>query len=252
MLLKYIKRLIPLIILVAAWIIGSRYSNPLFLPRPEAVIKSFWELVLNGQLLEASKVSFMRITTATFICVAISLPVGLLVHQYKVVDNFISPLVGTMRYWPVTAFIPLLIMWFGIDENMKIMFLFLAMIFYFLPSVILCIKEVNQDFIDTALTMGMKNIQLMFRVLLPAALPSICQLFLLMYGIGWTYVIIAEVVNANSGLGHIMNLAAARGRTDLIFVALFTIVIISSIFDNVGNFIIKKAFKWKFTREVND
>lgn len=249
---KALKRLVPIFILIIVWIAASRFSNPLFLPKPETVMKSFWELLKNGQLLESARISFTRITIATLMCAAVSLPVGLLACQYRAVDDFITPLTGIMRYWPVTAFIPLLIMWFGIDEKMKIMFLFLAMIFYFLPSVILCIKEVSGDLVDTALTMGMNRFQLMRSVLLPAALPSISQLFLLMYGIGWTYVIIAEVVNANSGLGHIMNLAAARGRTDLIFVALFAILLISYVFDSAGNWMIKRIFKWKFANEVND
>lgn len=249
---KAVKRLIPILVLVIAWIAASRVTNPLFLPKPETVLRSFWELLKNGQLLESSRISFMRITLATLLCAAVSLPVGLLACQYRSVNDFVTPVTGIMRYWPVTAFIPLLIMWFGIDEKMKIMFLFLAMIFYFLPSVILCIREVSQDLVDTALTMGMNRLQLMWQLLLPASLPAICQLFLLMYGIGWTYVIIAEVVNANSGLGHIMNLAAARGRTDLIFVALFTILVISYVFDSAGNRIIKRAFRWKFAHEINE
>jgi NitT/TauT family transport system permease protein len=74
----------------------------------------------------------------------------------------------------------------------------------------------------------------------------------MMYGIGWTYVIIVEVVNANSGLGHMINMGSARGRTDLVFVALFTILLISWLFDYIGNALIKKLFVWKFSREVGD
>lgn len=249
---KTLKGAVPLVILIIVWIFASRYTNPLFLPKPESVIKSFIILINNGQLLESSRISFMRITSATFMCAVLSIPLGLLVYQFKMVNSFVTPITSAMRYLPVTAFISLLILWFGIDEKMKIMFLFLAMIFYFLPSVILCMKDVSQDLIDTALTMGMNRFQVLFRVVLPASMPSICQLFLLMYGIGWTYVIIAEVVNANSGLGYMMNVSAARGRTDLIFVGLFTIMLISFIFDSLGNWIIKRAFKWKFSREVND
>ncbi|HEX9060135.1 MAG TPA: ABC transporter permease [Clostridia bacterium] len=250
--MKKLKRVIPFIILFIAWFIKSRYSNPLFFPKPEKVFLSFIELLMNGQLLESSKASFLRITVATFLCAGVSLPLGLLVYRFKLVDDLITPLTNVMRYWPVTAFMPLLMAWFGIDEQMKIMFLFLAMIFYFLPSVILCIKDVSQDLIDTSLTMGMSNAHLILKVILPASLPGICQLFLLMYGIGWTYVIIAEVINANSGLGSMMHLAGNRGRTDLIFVGLFTILIISYVFDTLGKLIIKKAFKWKYANEVED
>ena len=135
---------------------------------------------------------------------------------------------------------------------MKISFLFVATFFYFLPSVVMSIKETNSDLIDTAMTLGMNKLQLMLQVLLPYSLPSICRSFIMMYGIGWTYVVIAEVINPNNGLGFIMNLGSARGRTDLVFVAIFTIVLISFLFDFLGNAFVSRKFRWKYAREVNE
>jgi NitT/TauT family transport system permease protein len=100
--------------------------------------------------------------------------------------------------------------------------------------------------------MGMSKFQVMLQVMLPASLPGICQSFIMMYGIGWTYVIIAEVINAQVGLGHIINISSARGRTDLVFVALFTILAVSYLFDLFGNKALRSVFKWKFAREIKD
>lgn len=245
-----IERIIPIAIILIAWIIGSQYIQPIFLPKPLKVLESFGTLIENGMLEKSAIASFTRISIATLISASIAIPIGLIVSNYKVADNLITPVTGFMRFMPVTAFYPLLIAWVGIDEKMKITFLVMATIFYFLPTVILCLKEVNQDLIDTGYTMGMTKLQIMLRVMLPAGLPSICESFIMMYGIGWTYVIIAEVINATSGLGHIINLGAARGRTDLVFVALFTILVISYFFDMAGNALIKKIFKWKYARAV--
>lgn len=247
--MNFIKRLIPIVAVLVAWFIASKFTNPLFLPAPSKTLESFMQLIKNGMLFDYIWSSFFRITIATLLSALISIPIGLLVANYKIFDNIITPVTGFMRFLPATAFYPLLIMWVGIGEPMKITFLFVATFFYFLPTVILAIKEVSVDLTDTAKTMGMSNFKVMTKVLFPAAIPSICQSFLMMYGIGWTYVIVAEAVNTNSGLGYLMNVSSARGRTDLVFVALISLLIVSYVFDNLGNFIIKKAFKWKFIKQ---
>lgn len=249
---KILQLLLVIVVILIIWNIGNIYINTIFLPTPMQVLNSFIELITNGMLWQSAITSFTRITIATLLSAVCSIPIGLLVVNYKGFDFIITGFTGFMRYFPVSAFLPLLIMWIGIGEPMKIVFLFCATFFYFLPSVILSLKEVNIDLIDTALTMGMSRFQIMYKVLLPAALPNICECFLMMYGIGWTYVIIAETVNARIGLGFMMNVASARGRPDLVLVALITILIISLLFDTIGKNVVKKVFKWKHIREVED
>lgn len=247
--MKILKRLIPISIFIILWTIGSMYVSPLFLPAPNKVFESFVMAIQNGTLWKSAATSFIRITAATMLSCAVSIPLGLLVANYEIAKAIVTPLTNLTRFIPVTVFYPLLIMWLGIGETMKISFLFIATFLYFLPTVILCIQETNQDLIDTALTMGMTKFQMMYKVMLPYSLPSIMKSFLMMYGIGWTYVIIVEVVNTNNGLGHLIHIASARGRTDLVFVSVITILIISFLFDNIGQKVIKKVFKWKFVRE---
>lgn len=161
----------------------------------------------------------------------------------------ISPIVSAMRYIPVTAFSPLLILWFGIDETMKISFLFLATFVYMLPSTVLCIEDVPQDLIDTGKSIGMKTHEIISEILLPAALPSIMNSFLMMYGIGWTYLAVIEAVNANKGLGFIINVGAARGKTAIVFAAILVIIVFSYIFDRIGNKVIRKVFRWRYLND---
>jgi NitT/TauT family transport system permease protein len=248
---KWLKNFLIVAIIFVLWFIFSRHSNPLFLPQPEKVWQDIVDLTKNGMLGMAIYKSFTRITVATMLASAISIPVGLLVANYPWADDLITPITGFSRYIPVTVFYPLCIMWFGIDELMKVMFLFIAVFFFFLPSVVLAVKETPVELTDTAYTMGMNSWQVMTGVLFPYSFPSICQNFLLAYGTGWTYVIIVEVINSRWGLGHIINLGSARGRTDLVFASVLVIIAISIVFDLVGKKIVRWAFPWKYTREIS-
>ena len=154
-----------------------------------------------------------------------------------------------MRYLPVTAFYPLLIMWFGIDELMKIIFLFIATFVYMMPSVVLCLEEINQDLIDTGLTIGMNKFQTVWRIQLPSSLPSIINSFIMMYGIGFTYIAVAETVNAKYGLGWIIQQSSSRGRTDMVFMAIIVIVLVSILFDYISKKIVKRIFKWRYLND---
>lgn len=95
----------------------------------------------------------------------------------------------------------------------------------------------------------MKNHEIITEILLPAALPSIMNSFLMMYGIGWTYVAVVEEVNAVKGLGFIINVGAARGKTAVVFAAIITIVIFSYLFDRAGNGAIRKCFPWRYKND---
>ena len=203
-------------------------------------------MMKSGQLFMAIKYSFLRITIATFLSGMIAFPIALLVYNSKITNDIISPVISIMRYIPITAFYPLLIMWFGIDELMKIVFLFIATFVYMMPSVILCLDEINSDLIDTGLTIGMNKLQIIAKVQIPAILPSLMNSFIMMYGIGWTYIAATETINAKYGLGYIIQQSSSRGRTDLVFMAIIMIMVISVLFDSLMKKLVKKVFAWRY------
>jgi ABC-type nitrate/sulfonate/bicarbonate transport system permease component len=244
--IKYLKFSLVLLVIILIWLLSSNYMSPLFLPKPLLVLKNFIILTTNGQLFKALAKSFTRITLATILSVAVSLPVALVLIRYRLVSEIVTPITNILRYLPITAFYPLLILWVGINEQMKIIFLFLATFFYFLPTILLTIKDMDKSLIEEASVSGMTEWQLILGIVLPCSLPSICQSILVMYGIGWTYIPIAETINANVGLGFIINTSSSRGRTDMVFIAIITIAIISWIIDTIGQKIIRKAFTWKY------
>jgi NitT/TauT family transport system permease protein len=243
------KKIFGVAMLVILWQVGSTMTTPLFVPSPLATLEALIGLIQSDQLFPGLMYSFTRISVATLLSMAIAVPISLLICISESLKEIISPIINAMRYIPVTAFSPLLILWFGIDETMKVSFLFLATFVYVLPSTVICLEDVPQDLIDTGKSIGMKSHEIISEILLPAALPSIMNSFLMMYGIGWTYVAVIEAVNAKKGLGFIINNGAARGKTDVVFASILVIVVFSYLFDTIGKKLIKKVFKWRYLND---
>lgn len=243
--------LIYSIILIAGllmlWGAGARLTSPVFIPKIGTVVSAFIEMVLNGDLWTATVYSFRRITIATVLASVISIGLGCAMMIWHPIQGLFNPVIKVMRFLPVTAFYPMLTIWFGIGEKMKIAFLFVAVFVYMLPSVLLALNDVDEDVIEAANIDGASKKQTVQRIILPIAAPSIAQSFAMMYGIGFTYITVAEQVNAKYGLGYLIYTSSARGKTYMVFVGIITIVIISVLFDWISNKCIKKIFNWKFT-----
>lgn len=243
------KKVLGLIILLFVWQIGSTMTTPLFVPSPMNTFEALKGLFETEQLIPGLQYSFSRISMAALLSMSIAVPLAIFVCAFKPIKDIVSPVVSAMRYIPVTAFSPLLILWFGIEEEMKIAFLFIATFVYLLPSTIMCLEDVPQDLIDTGRSIGMKPYEIITEILLPAALPSIANSFLMMYGIGWTYVAVIEAVNAKYGLGFIINVGAARGKTAVVFAAILVIVVFSFLFDFLGKKLIRMLFRWRYLND---
>lgn len=245
----FIKRFALFVLIIVSWHICACNANPLFVPKPTIVFSNVKQLVENGQLFIAIQYSFLRITIATVLSGLIAFPVAILIYNSKIAADILNPIISIMRYIPVTAFYPLLIMWFGIDELMKIIFLFIATFVYMMPSVILCLEEINEDLIDTGLTIGMNKFQTIYRIQIPAIMPSLLNSFVMMYGIGWTYIAVAETINAKYGLGYTIQQSSSRGRTDMVFMAIIVITVIAVLFDSICKKLIRAGFRWRYLND---
>ena len=241
--------LLTFVVVLIIWYITSLNANPLFIPNPLVVFDDIKQMLLSGQLQIALVYTFRRILTASCLAGLVALPLGLLIYNFKFMRYTINPIVNLLRYVPVTAFYPLLIMWVGIDETMKITFLFIAAFVYMMPSVVISLEEINHDLIDTGYTIGMNKLQTIWHIQLPAMLPSILNSFVMCFGIGFTYCSVVESINAKYGLGYMIQQSSARGKTDLVFVGILSIMLISFIFDSTAKLAIRKIFKWKYLRE---
>ncbi len=216
-----------------------------FLPSPTEVIRGTLQLFLQYDLASAVWVSTRRIGLAFLLAAGLALPLGVLMGSFEPVNRVFEPIMAPLRYMPISAFIPLLILWFGIYEKQKIAFLFLGVFVYLLPVVVSAIRAVPEELVQTALTLGATREQVVRTVLVPAALPEIFDSFRVMNAISWTYVILAEAVNPEHGLGYMVELARTHQKASWSFAGLLVIGGIGLLTDFLIRSLSRLLFPWR-------
>ena len=234
-----------LVLLVWCVLTYGEFAPPDFLPSPTEVVKGTLQLFIQHDLGMAILVSSRRIGLAFLLASALALPIGVLMGAFEPVNRFFEPIVSPLRYMPISAFIPLLILWFGIYEKQKIAFLFLGVFVYLLPVVVTAIRAVPDELVQTALTLGASRAQVIRTVLVPAALPEIFDSFRVMNAISWTYVILAEAVNPERGLGYMVELARTHQKASWSFAGLLVIGGIGLLTDLLIRTISSLLFRWR-------
>jgi len=225
----------------------GHFAPPDFLPSPTETLRGTLQLFLQYDLWDAVLVSARRIFTAFLLASAVALPLGVLMGAFEPINRFFEPIVAPLRYMPISAFISLLILWFGIYEKEKIAFLFLGVFVYLLPVVVTAIRTVPEELVQTSLTLGASRWQVIRTVLLPAALPEIFDSFRVMNAISWTYVILAEQVNPEHGLGYMVELARTHQKASWSFAGLLVIGGIGLLTDFVIRLLSGVFFRWRET-----
>jgi len=216
-----------------------------FLPSPTEVIRGTLQLFLQYDLWSAIVISTRRIVMAFLLASAVALPLGVLMGAFTPIHHLFESIMAPLRYMPISAFIPLLILWFGIYEKQKIAFLFLGVFVYLLPVVVSAIRSVPEELVQTSLTLGASRLQVIRTVLLPAALPEIFDSFRVMNAISWTYVILAEAVNPEHGLGYMVELARTHQKASWSFAGLIVIGGIGIITDQLIRTVSLFLFRWR-------
>ena len=214
------------------------------LPSPTDVVKALPVLHFEEALVRSAVASFYRVMMGFLLSAAVAIPLGLFMGTYPPVKHFFAPILDPLRFLPISALVPLFIVWFGIDDMQKIMFLFVGTFVYLLPLVVEAVEQVDEVYLQTAMTLGARPRQLIFNVLVPGSLPAIGEALRVMNGVGWTYVILAEVINAPLGLGALINVAGKRGHVDQIFALVLVILLIGVITDFIIRTINRKLFAW--------
>lgn len=236
----------PVIVLVGWAVLSYGGLAPAdFLPSPTEVVRGTLELFFNYELGAAILISTKRIALAFLLAAAVALPLGVAMGAWDPVQRLFEPIMAPLRYMPISAFIPLLILWFGIYEKQKIAFLFLGVFVYLLPVVVTAIRAVPEELVQTALTLGASKFQVVMTVLVPAALPEIFDSFRVMNAISWTYVILAEAVNPERGLGYMVELARTHHRANWSFAGLLVIGGIGLLTDFLIRSLSRALFRWR-------
>jgi len=232
---------------LGAWAAASYggLAPPDFLPSPSEVVRGTLQLFLQHDLATAILISTKRIVIAFLLASAIALPLGIFMGAFEPVNRLFEPIMAPLRYMPISAFIPLLILWFGIYEKQKIAFLFLGVFVYLLPVVVTAIRAVAEELVQTGLTLGASRWHVVRTILVPAALPEIFDSFRVMNAISWTYVILAEAVNPEHGLGYMVELARTHQKASWSFAGLLVIGGIGLLTDGFIRTLSSVLFRWR-------
>jgi NitT/TauT family transport system permease protein len=214
------------------------------LPSPTDVARAVPFLHFEEALVRSALASLYRVLMAFLLSAAVAIPLGLLMGTFPPVRAFFQPLIDPLRFLPISALVPLFIVWFGIDDLQKVMFLFVGTVVYLLPLVVEAVERVDDVYVQTATTLGATGCQLVWRVLVPGSLPAIGEALRVMNGIGWTYVILAEVVNAPSGLGHLITVSQRYGHVDRMFALVIVILLIGVVTDLLISAANRRLFRW--------
>ncbi len=243
------------IILTLAWCALTLGKNPvikpLYIASPPEVIRATLAMIFEHTLFADIWASTVRIVIAFVAAAVVALPLGIAMGAFEPVNRLLEPLMAPLRYLPISAFIPLFILWFSIGEMQKISFLFLGVFVYLLPVVVTAIRAVPEELVQTALTLGATRWQVIRTVLVPAALPDIFDSFRVMNAIAWTYVVLAEMVNAHEGIGHMIQEQGNLFHTPQVFSGIIAVGIIGLITDGIIRTLNNVLFRWRETGEVS-
>jgi len=229
--------------------VAAGMTNPILLPGPMTVVASFIELFTEKQYLSDIGVSIYRVLASFLLACALAIPLGILMGTFKVVEAFFNPLVSAFRYLPAPSFIPLLLMWFGAGEGQKLALLFIGVVWFLITLIMDHAKSVPVDFINTALTLGGDRRQILRTVIVPALLPNILTAMRQMLAVSWTYLVIAEIIAADSGIGAMMMRAKRFVHIDEIMAGIVTIGILGLFFDLVLRAAHRRFFPYQDAHE---
>ncbi len=234
------------VVLIAAWTIASVTGSidAIFLPNPTKVLNYYVEAIKDGSLLENTSISLYRILLGFILAVILGIPVGILMGTFQKVEAVVRPLCEFIRYMPVPAFVPLIMVWVGIGENAKITVIFIGTFFQLVLMVADDALSVPDDLINAGYTLGTSTTQTIFKIIIPAMLPRLMETLRMMIGWAWTYLVSAELVAANSGLGYTILKSQRFLATDAIFGGIILIGILGLLTDRLFAFVNKKLFHW--------
>jgi NitT/TauT family transport system permease protein len=245
--MRWVFALISWSVVVSIWIALTYWSKLHFsLPKPVGVIQAFGKLWTEYDLLGNVFMSWWRIAQAFFWCAVIAIPLGILMSSYRGLFELINPVAAPMRAMPLTAFLPAFIALFGIDETMKVAFLWFGMFFYLLAVVVEEANRVDNALLETAYTLGANQAQVLWLVF-RASFPAIFSSFRILYDIGWTYVILAEMVNSRKGVGYMVEAARKVLDFERVYAGIIAIGIAAFLFRFLLTVLEKRLFPWRNT-----
>ncbi len=251
--------LVPIVLLLFFWwfltrgIPEERMLGPTILPSPTEVVQSLGDLLSssdqdNRSLFDHIGISLRRVGLGFLVALLIILPLGIMMGAFGSARALFDPMMTASGYIPIATLVPLTMSWFGVDETQKTVFLALAFSIFLLPMVVKAIESVPDVYLRTAYTLGAARWQVIRRVLIPIALPDIWHSMRLAFGVGWTYLVLAEVVVKAGGLGDLIDTARRRAMSGRVYLGILIITLIAWVADLLWQHLGALLFPYKRSR----
>jgi ABC-type nitrate/sulfonate/bicarbonate transport system permease component len=247
---RYSLGIISVLAIMLLWVLlaASGAISPNKLPAPWKVLSAMQYLAWSegeSKLLTATLWSAGRVAVAGLLVIVIGIPIGIMMGASPRINAMFSPLVDPFRSAPVVALLPILVMWFGIDELMKILFLFAGSVVYLVPMVRDAILAVPQSYWISARDLGATPWECIRRTVVPMAMPRIADAIIVSVSVMWTYITVAEYVNAKEGLGQLIQNARRFSAMDQVFAGIIVIVALALITYQSMRWIKQKLYAWE-------
>lgn len=230
------------------WLSGSGLMDKVFMPSPLDVVSRVYTWFNNDRLLNDIWISTYRVVVGFALSAVLAIPLGLMIGTYRPVQALLEPLTDFIRYMPAVAFIPLVMLWVGIDESSKIAIIFIGTFFQMVLMVAEDVRRVPINQIEAAQTMGAARGEIVSLVIFQSAKPALLDTLRITMGWAWTYLVVAELVAANSGLGYSILKAQRFMQTDKIFAGIILIGIIGLAIDQLFRWLHRKNFPWLYKK----
>ena len=246
--LSWVMMTFSILIPLLCWFVFANYSgiDSIFLPAPSDVGNALVRLWQKGFLTKDITASFTRVTIGFFLSTLVAIPLGIMMGSFASIRSLFEPIIGILRYMPAPAFIPLLIIYLGIDEAPKIALIFIGTVFFNILMIMDAVKFIPKDLIETTYTLGGSRWQVLVQVITPYIVPSIIDTFRINIATSWNLVVVAELLAASEGLGKRILLAQKFLKTDEIFACLIILGLIGFALDLSFRLLLRFTCKWAF------
>jgi NitT/TauT family transport system permease protein len=237
----------PWVLIVLAWygVRASGLINPALIPAPHAVAQKGWELLVRENLLRDIWASSRRVLVGVTLGIACAVPVGFVLGWYKRVRAFIDPVINFFRALPPIALIPLVIVYFGVDEIAKTVILFYASFFAGVIVMYEGISQISPLYVRVARTLGATDAEIFAKVIVPLTVPHILTALRVALGVAWATLVASELIAAQQGLGALIQNASSYFLLDVIYVGIICIGLIALVMDVVLRRVSARLVAWQ-------
>ncbi|MGD1902546.1 MAG: ABC transporter permease [Geitlerinemataceae cyanobacterium] len=240
--LMVISAVVPLLLW---WLLASSgWISDKFLPSPPDVLAAMGDLWERGLLVQDTRASIVRVTLGFVLAAVVATPIGILMAAFASIRALLEPAIGILRYMPAPAFVPLLIIYLGIDEAPKIALIFIGTVFFNTLMIMDAGKFVPKALIEATYTLGGSRWQILRQVIWPYIIPNVLDIFRVNMAASWNLVVVAELIAASEGLGKRIELARKFLNTDEIFACLIVLGLIGFSIDMSFRVLIRKTCAW--------